>query len=279
MSDEPRTDLQARLAELEAKVRDLDAQNLELEREVVKRGVKLSCVNVALARAKIAFDEISQHREEAVQDIAHDLRTPLTSIRGAAQNVLDGIAGPINGDVREYLEIMREQSDRLVDAVNWLVEAVRISNEARTLEAEPTDVGQLVADVASSLRPIADERGISLSADAPKIVAEVDPFKLRQVVENLTGNALKFTRAGGVTIAVRETEDDVVLAVSDTGIGMSEEQRKNLFRRYYRATDAEGSGLGLLIVKELVFLHRGEIDVKSKLDEGSTFTIRLPKQA
>ena len=95
---------------------------------------------------------------------------------------------------------------------------------------------------------------------------------------NLVGNALKFTRNGGVNVSVVEAGDDVAISVSDTGIGMSEEQRKNLFRRYYRGTDTEGSGLGLLIVKELVFLHRGEIDVRTKLGEGSTFTIRLPKR-
>jgi signal transduction histidine kinase len=270
------TDIRERLDELEEQVRDLDAQNLELEQEVVKRGVKLSCANVALARAKIAFDEISRSREEAVQDIAHDLRTPLTSIRGAAQNVLDGIAGPINDDVREYVEIMRDQSDRLVDVVNWLVEAVRISNEARTLEPDRVDVGALVRDTVASLSPIARERGIALEADAPSVHAEVDAPKLRQVVENLVGNALKFTREGKVEVSVAEAGQDVTLTVADTGIGMNDEQRKNLFRRYYRGTSAEGSGLGLLIVKELVFLHRGEIDVQSTLGEGTTFTIRLP---
>jgi two-component system sensor histidine kinase ResE len=245
----------------------------------VKRGVKLSCANVALARAKIAFDEISQKREEAVQDIAHDLRTPLTSIRGAAQNVLDGIAGPIDDDVREYVEIMRDQSDRLVAVVNWLVEAVRISNEARTLEPERIDVGALVREITTSLSPIARERGLSLEIDAPSIVAEVDPPKLRQVVENLVGNALKFTREGEVRVSVEEVGRDVILRIADTGVGMNEAQRRNLFRRYYRGTDTEGSGLGLLIVKELVFLHRGEIEVETAPGEGATFTVRLPSCA
>ena len=136
--------LQARIDELEQRLAELSQRNLELEREIGRRGVKLSCANIALSRAQIAFDEQARHREDLVEDIAHDLRTPLTSIKGAAQNVLDGIAGPVDDRALAYVEIIKNQSSRLIGVVNWLLQAIRITSEPRALEVTTTDVGRLL---------------------------------------------------------------------------------------------------------------------------------------
>lgn len=271
--------LEARIRELEAQVRELEVQNLDLEREVGRRGVKLSCANIALARAKIHYDDQARHREEAVQDIAHDLRTPLTSIKGAAQNVLDGIAGPVGPGVRAYVEIVRDQSQRLIGVVNWLLSAIRITSQPRSLELASQDVCELLRGVVTSLTPIAEERGIELSLLPTRVMACFDQLKLHQVFENLIGNALKFTDPGGkVRVSLEDFGDRVVIKVEDTGIGMNAEALDRIFHRYYRVdAEREGSGLGLLIARELVRLHGGDIEVESELGKGSTFSVRLPK--
>ncbi len=278
MSDEL-AQLKKRVAELEAELADADDQNLQLEREVARRGVKLSCANIALSRAKIAFDEQARHREEAIQDIAHDLRTPLTSIKGATNNVLDGIAGPLDDGVRSYLNIIDDQASRLLEVVNWLLQAIRITSEPRALNAEPTDFGDLVSLACESLRPIAQERGIDLTLEAPHVQACCDAQKLRLVLDNLIGNALKFTDPGGaVRVTLEASDAEVKISVADTGLGMDEAALERIFHRYYRAhPDREGSGLGLLVARELVRLHAGDIEVQSKLGEGSLFTVTLPR--
>lgn len=273
-------ELRARLAAAEAKIAELDERNLELENDVAYRGVKLSCARIALTRAKIAFDEATRHREQIVQDVAHDLRTPLTSIKGACQNLLDGVAGPLTEDAREYVEIVGEHSERLIDAVNWLLEAMRISNEPLDVQCEEVDVGELTAAAVHSLRPIAADKGLGLHIEAGQAPALVDGLKLRKVVENLVGNALKFTPSGGrVMVTVTHNESNVYLAVRDTGVGMSDDEIGRIFERYYRkpASVAHSSGLGLVICREIVRLHGGEITVQSTPGEGSEFTVRVPR--
>lgn len=273
--------LQARIRELEQHVAELSQRNLELEREIGRRGVKLSCANIALARAQIAFDEQARHREEFVQDIAHDLRTPLTSIKGAAQNLLDGIAGPVDERVLAYVEIIQNQSVRLIGVVNWLLQAIRITSEPRALELTPTDVGKLLEQVVDSLRPIAEARGVALRASSSRATGCVDSPKLQQVLENIIGNALKFTDHGGFVDVTLEADPDALrITVSDTGVGMDGEALNRIFHRYYRAhPEREGSGLGLLIAREMVRLHAGDIRVESEPGKGSRFIITLPRES
>lgn len=282
----PPTSLEAQVEALtqqlraaQAQLRELDLRNRELENEAVRRGVKLSCARIALTRAKIAFDESMRHREEMVQDVAHDLRTPLTSIKGAAQNLLDGVAGPLGSDAREYVEIVREHSDRLIGAVNWLLEAMRITSAPLQVRLSEIDVGELCASVANGLRPIAEERRIALDLTRTEAVAMADGEKLRQVLENLVGNALKFTQAGGsVHVGVEADASDVRILVRDTGVGMDAQELGRIFERYYRRDQAAGSsGLGLVISREVVRLHGGQICVKSEPGRGSEFTVRLPR--
>jgi two-component system, OmpR family, phosphate regulon sensor histidine kinase PhoR len=265
------------LARARATIEALDRQNRELEQEVVRRGVKLSCARIALARAKIAFDESTRQREEMVEDVAHDLRTPLTSVKGAAQNLLDGVAGPLQGDAREYVEIVREHADRLIGAVNWLLEAMRAASQSTETRSESLDVGELCESVVHGLRPIAQERGVELVLQREPAVAVVDATRLRQVFENLIGNALKFTEAGGtVEVHVTALRDTVSVRVRDTGIGMDRKELDSIFQRYYRRRADNSSGLGLVIARENVRLHGGEIRVQSEPGKGSEFTVYLP---
>ena len=271
-------DSQSELLELAKQLEELDARNLELEQMAAQRGVKLSCANIALARAKIAFEEAAERREQMVQDVAHDLRTPLTSIKGASQNLLDDMAGPLSESATEYVEIIRDQAEHLIGIVNWLVEAIRVSVDPVELNTTPVDVDQLAARVVRGLRPIADEKGIALSLDASPSGALVDEKKLLLVLENLVGNALKFTDQGGeVAVSVSAPGQTVEIKVADTGIGLDPEELERVFDRYYHSGhERSGSGLGLSISRELVRLHGGDITVESKKGEGSTFFVCLP---
>jgi signal transduction histidine kinase len=274
--------LRARVQKLEREVAELDQRNLELEQEAATRGVKLSCANIALARAQIAFDETTRHRESMVQEIAHDLRTPLTSIKGAAQNLMDGIAGPLDDSAREYLDIVREHADRLLGVVNWLVEAIRITAQPAELNATPGDLGELAARVVRGLAPIATERGIQLGAQLchASMAAVFDQGRIEQVLQNLVGNALKFTERGGqVSVRVECAETFINVIVRDTGIGMDHATLERVFDKYYRGgQDREGTGLGLAISREVVRSHGGDIRADSALGEGSEFILSLPRE-
>lgn len=272
------TDLAGQLENLAKELRELDARNLELEQLAAERGVKLSCANIALSRAKIAFEQAAHRREGMVQDVAHDLRTPLTSIKGAAQNLLDDMAGPLDDSAREYIEIIGDQAERLIGIVNWLVDAIRVSLDPVELKTTPVEIDTLAKRVVRGLRPIADEQGIELSIETQPAGALVDPDKLLLVLENLVGNALKFTESGGrVTVEVASVNQTVKISVADTGVGLSPDEIEHVFDRYYRSGHPRGgSGLGLSISRELVRLHGGDVDVVSEEGKGSTFVVTLP---
>lgn len=266
---------------LRAQNREIEAARDGLEREVEARTTSLRDANVALASANLTLRELDRQRERMVLDVSHDLRTPLTSIKGAAQNLLDGIAGPLGSDPREYVEIVRDHADRLIGSVSALLEGARAEIDRPTLALSDEDLGALAADVGKSLAPIARERGVALEVDATRVDASVDRKKLRQVIENLVGNALKFTDRGGrVRVGVASQPERVVIEVVDTGVGIEAGQMRRLFGRFARATsDRPGSGLGLSIARDLVRLHGGDIQVESSLGKGSAFSVYLPRSA
>ena len=277
-AEDTNADLAVKLEALAKELRELDDRNLELEQLAAQRGVKLSCANIALSRAKIAFEQAAHRREEMVQDVAHDLRTPLTSIKGASQNLLDDMAGPLSASAREYVEIVRDQAERLIGIVNWLVDAIRVSLDPVELKTTPVEIDQLARRVVRGLRPIADEQSIELTLETEPAGALVDPDKLLPVLENLVGNALKFTESGGkVAVSVKPVDQTVEISVADTGIGLSPDEIEHVFDRYYRSGHPRGgTGLGLSISREMVRLHGGDIGVRSEKGKGSTFVVTLP---
>jgi len=285
LAPQPNATAETEVDALRRQLREANERIVELENETVRRGVKLSCSRIALSRAKIAFDETTRQRQEMAQDVAHDLRTPLASIKGAAQNMLDGVAGPLGADAREYVEIVRDHADRLISAVNWLLEAMRATSKPIEIEPSEIDLHELCASVVHGLRPIALERGLTLARDGEPAPAKGDGEKIRQVLENLIGNGLKFTERGG-TVSVRTDvdADSVRIYVRDSGVGISSEDQGRIFERYYRrdrfTVRGDGSsGLGLVISRDVVRMHGGEICVRSTIGDGSEFTVRLPRDA
>jgi signal transduction histidine kinase len=263
---------------------DLDAARVDLERRVAERTAALRETNTELARANLELAEVAARRERMVLEVSHDLRTPLTSIKGASQNLLDGIAGPLPGDQREYVEIVRDHADRLIEAVSRLLDAARAEDVRVEVALAPVDVGELARDVVRSLAPIAAERGLTVQVAGDAAPAHADAGKLRKVMENLLGNALKFTDSGGaVTVAVADDDADVRVTVEDTGVGMTREELDRAFDRFYRgaasAGGRPGTGLGLAISRDLVRLQGGEIVGRSEPGRGSAFSVLLPRGA
>ena len=220
-------------------------------------------------------------KSEFVATASHELRSPLTSIKGFVE-LLEGSKG-LTKRQREFLEIVRISTDRLVELVNDLLDVASVEAGGLEIHRRPLDLEGVVRETAALLAPRIDEKGqrleIEVADDAPAAFA--DPDRVRQILVNLLTNAHRYTGEGGtLTAAVRAGAGDVVLEVRDTGRGMTEDELEHVFERFYRTGDGEhesGSGLGLAIVQSLVELHDGHIDVASTKDEGSTFTVHLPR--
>ncbi len=227
-----------------------------------------------LARA----DEL---RRNLTADVAHELRTPLSVIRGKLEGVLDGVYPA----TAEHLEPIVEETELLTR----LVEDLRLLSHAEAgqlkLEKRPMDVGDLLRDARVNFSPQADDRGVTLALDLPAELPRVmaDRRRIAQVLGNLLSNALRHTPEGGcVTLAAAERDGAVAVTVTDTGTGIPPEDLPYVFERFWRGERSRsrsggGSGLGLAIAKQLVELHGGKIEVESTLGEETTFLVTLPK--
>jgi signal transduction histidine kinase len=257
----------------------LREHNGRLEHAVGDATRDLREANRALATSNLELLEADRVREALVANVTHDLRTPLTAIRGAAENLLDGIAGALSSDQREYAEIVRDHATRLTTTVNELLQAARLQGGHVELKPETLDARAIVEEVASGLLPIARERRVELEVRGAEARVAADRDKLRRAVENLLSNAVKFSDDGGrVTVEVIPARDSIEVAVRDTGQGIPPEELPRLFERFYRGSTLKpGTGLGLSIARNLVRLHGGDITVASEVGRGSEFRVRLPR--
>lgn len=238
---------------------------------------------------RLAVEEASRLKSDFIGFVAHELRNPLTTIRGYVQTLQQDTDGSLGEEVRtEFYEAIEADSDRLLDLINELLDVSRLE-AGRPLSVAYGEV---------ELRPLLDKlvrrhrffkfftRNHQLEADiAPDLptIIEADEDKLNQVFSNLLSNAIKYSPNGGtITLTARpEGESEVLIQVKDEGLGMTSEQASRLFRQYERVErddirNIPGTGLGLYLVKHLVDLHGGEITCESEAGKGSTFTVRLP---
>ena len=229
--------------------------------------------------------EVDRMKSEFVSLVSHELRTPLTSIKGYVDLLLDGDAGEITEEQLEYLEIVKNNSDRLVALINDLLDVSHIESGKITLQRTAVDLNRLITGVISSLRPqlAAKQQHLKLeiAADLPAIWGDAD--RITQVLINLLSNAHKYTLSGGtITLRTYLVEPEYVcVEVQDTGIGLSPSEQAQLFTKFFRAknpatSDIGGTGLGLTITRSLIEIHGGKITVKSEPGVGSTFSFTLP---
>lgn len=250
---------------------------------LVKQEVTSSLLAKAV-RYAIERNRLRNAHEELVNVITHELRTPLTVIGEIIEQLFDGLHGEISGSQIEVLQMGRENVSRMCRLINNLLDASRMENGQLVLKKETADIVELAKRVMLSLSPQVQGKATELRGDflPEKIELSLDKDKILQVFTNLVGNAIKFTSRGTVTVSVRETESDVECIVSDTGVGLSEEDLPKVFGKFEQFHNAlsgkqKGSGLGLYITRQIISLHGGDIRVESKPNEGSRFIFHLPK--
>jgi signal transduction histidine kinase len=240
---------------------------------------RLGTVVRGLGQVERELSEQNRLKDELISVVSHDLRTPLTSIMGYLELALAEDTDPDTG--RRFLEVVQRNTGRLHRLVEDLLFVSRVHTGKEALDLAPVDVAQLVRETVASARPSADGAEIALDCDArePAWVSG-DAHRLAEVLENLVSNALKFTPPGGrVRVAASADGETVTIEVSDTGVGIADDDRRHLFDRFFRAAGTDGipgAGLGLSIVKAIVDAHEGRIEVASAVGAGTTFVVRLP---
>jgi signal transduction histidine kinase len=255
-----------------------DDGDVALTEDIAARGA------LALDNARL-FDDArnaDKARSDLLAVVSHDLRTPLTAIMGYAELLRMGIPQPLPAESVTQVERIRKSAQHLLYLMNELLTFTRLDAGHETLHVQEVDVRDLVREVAMLLQPVAAERGLSvdtaLPADAVRI--QTDPDKLRQVLLNLAGNAVKYTASGSVSIRLAAQDAGVVLRVADTGVGISPDDLKRIYEPFWQVDPTQrsqdgGTGLGLSIVRRMVDLLGGRVDVESTVGAGTTFTVTV----
>lgn len=224
-------------------------------------------------------------RSDFVANASHELRTPITALKGFAEVLLDG-AMDDPALTKQFLEIIQKESQRLEILVNDILELSRVEQKQVPMRKEPIVLGDVVQDCFDLIRSQADQKGIALrvfSNTAEPIIMEGEKSRVEQVLNNLIFNALNYTDKGGkVSVMLEQTLTEVIIHVVDTGIGIPEDDLNRIFERFYRVDKARsrnsgGTGLGLSIVRNLIHNMNGTISVSSTLGLGSRFTVTFPK--
>jgi signal transduction histidine kinase len=238
----------------------------------------------ALEEARREAESANQAKSEFLANMSHEIRTPLTAILGCADILVRDAREAEN---REMSEMIRNQGELLTGILNDVLDLSKIEAGKLEVRSESCSLAAIIADVRSLLEPTAREKGLELVVDfqtqLPRII-HTDPLRLRQILINLVGNAIKFTHAGNVTIVARydaSQKHPLSIAVTDTGIGIPPESLGQIFEAFSQAANTRrqrhtGSGLGLTICQRLSQMLGGEIEASSELHRGTTMTVRLP---
>jgi signal transduction histidine kinase len=237
---------------------------------------------VELGQALVQQQELDQLKNSFIQNVSHELRTPLAIIRGYAELMVGGDLGVLSPQQLESVEVMARRARMLSKMLDDLLTI--LAAETHKMEKELVDLAQMTQLAVTDFQASAKQAGLSLVAtidpDVPKVYADV--IHMRRVLDNLLGNALKFTPEGGrISVSVSHNRADVDLIVADSGIGISPEHLEKIFQRFYQVDGSSkrrfgGVGLGLALVKEIVESHDGSVEVASTVGQGTTFHITLP---
>jgi len=267
--------------------KNLIASRLHIE-AVSESYRELADKNHQLEESYAKLKELDRLKSNFLATMSHELRTPLTSVIGYSEMMLEGLGGPLTGEQREYLGIIMEKGENLLQLITSVLDITKIEAGRVRLVLSEVDVGQLLRDSISTLLPLARKKSLNVTCEPkdglPK--AHWDSEKLRQCLINLVSNAVKFTPAGGsvtVTAGVH-AGDRLAISVADSGVGIAEEHLPRIWDVFYQVDGSStreygGAGLGLAIVKSFVEAHGGEVQVVSVPEGGSTFTIVLPQRA
>ena len=233
-----------------------------------------------LIEAKEEAEQMVHLRDAFLANMSHEIRTPLTGILGSAQVLAEGL----EGEHKNLAKIIEDAGTRLLDTINSVLEMARIEAGEVQPEVEVLNLFEEAEASARVLKHVADKRGLQLRVEPPAkpVYAQIDRSCLHRILNNLVGNAVKFTREGAISVEVEATEEDAILTVRDTGVGISKEFLPHLFDDFKQESTGlkrshEGSGLGLAITKKLAEMMGGEISVESIKGIGSAFSITFPR--
>jgi PAS domain S-box-containing protein len=227
--------------------------------------------------------ELDRLKDEFIALVSHELRTPLTSIRGYTELLLDGEAGDLTDEQRQFLGVVERNSHRLLHLVGDLLFLAQIEAGKLVLDVGALDLGAVASESVEAARPQAEAKGVTLTlATSPVPSIAGDQARIAQLLDNLISNAVKFTPQGGrVDVRVRALANQAILEVRDSGIGIPAQEQEFLFERFFRTTTAteraiQGTGLGLAISKAIVEAHSGRITLASEEGTGTIFRVVLP---
>lgn len=236
----------------------------------------------------IAYHDVSHEKavdrmkSEFISVASHELRTPMTSIKGSVDLILSGFAGETSPEMQELLEIAQKSCDRLVRLVNDILDLSKIEAGQLKLNLERLDVTEIAVRAICAVKPLADKSNVRLRVDRPQPlpIVEADPDRIEQAITNLLSNAVKFSPPkGDVVVELSSDENWVQCAVSDQGVGIAEKDLHRIFGKFQQLSEGRrrgGTGLGLAITRGLIDEHRGSIWVESRVGVGTKFIFRLP---
>ncbi|MBN2181857.1 MAG: PAS domain S-box protein [Sedimentisphaerales bacterium] len=234
-------------------------------------------------RAEEKLKETMELKSQFISTVSHELRTPLAAMKEGLGIVLDEVVGEINEKQKKFLDIAKRNADRLGALINDVLDFQKLSAGKMNLNIQDSDIAQIVSEVHETMTLYAKKHNVELVSELPENLpmAKFDRAKITQVLTNLISNAIKFTPENGMaSVNVRQQNEELVISVHDTGMGIPKEALPKIFERFYRVNrpdkQIQGTGLGLAIVHKIVIMHGGRIDVESEVDQGTTFTVFLP---
>ena len=270
-----------------ASLTELEQENKKLHgiiADLDKSAKMLVRRDLELRRANTKLESLDKEKSEFVSIAAHQLRTPLSAVKWAHQMLLDDEMGELNAEQKLVLEQAEQSVGRMISLVNDLLNADHLEFGQVVYEQKSINIALVLKDALSAVHPLAADRNITLSNSLPAEPVPFfgDPEKLKETFLNILSNAIKYTAAhGSVSTTLKVDAGSIVIVVSDTGIGIPLKDHSRIFKKFSRADnakkiDADGSGLGLFIVKKIIEAHDGTVQFVSREGEGTTFTITLP---
>lgn len=238
-----------------------------------------------LAQANSRLQKLDKTKSEFLSIASHQLRTPISGIKGYLSMILEGDFGKVEDKPKEILQSIYDNTERLNGLVNDFLDVSRIERGKLVMERQPTDMAEMIESVVMNYKPVVQAKGIKMEYEAPKVAIpkiNIDPNKLRQVVLNLVDNAIKYTHEGSIHVSLTGYDDHLRVCVKDTGVGLEPGDVKRLFKPFVRTSDASksnatGSGLGLYVAKKIVQYHGGKVWAESEgKGKGSMFSMEVP---
>ncbi|QWV95162.1 response regulator [Geomonas oryzisoli] len=279
-------DVRRLASELAIKNAELVQQSEELVQqstELAQQSDELARRNRVLDQQKQLLEEATRLKSEFLSNMSHELRTPLNSVLALSRVLAVQGAQRLSEEERGYLGIIEKNGKHLLSLINDILDLAKIESGRLDLFMESVEPAKVAAEVVDSLAVLAREKGVALSLVVPEPLPpmRIDVKKLRQMLQNLVGNAVKFTSEGSVTVRLTVQAQEIVFEVADTGIGIAPRYLESIFHEFRQADGStsrsyEGTGLGLAIVKKSALLLGGDVGVTSEVGKGSVFTLRLP---